>query len=159
MICLGNLGFRLHERMIGTHIFEPGQGPEGRLPFSFEGLWGPPRLGPWLNPKSPDFLTQPFEGTVTAGGIGERVPMRGELALRYVSSASIRYAFTFSHDSRTYRYVGEKVNIRPWNLPVSHTTCFGTLTCDGILVSRSVTHFRLASLPRFLFSFRLTCAP
>ena len=51
----------------------------------------------------------------------------------------------------------QKRNIKPWNLPVSHTTCYGELTeaKSGKLVSRSVTYFRLKTLPSFLWSFRL----
>jgi hypothetical protein len=40
---------------------------------------------------------------------------------------------------------------------VSHTTCYGVLTeaASGKLVSKSVTHFRLATAPAFLASLRL----
>ncbi len=55
-----------------------------------------------------------------------------------------------------YQYVGQKVDIRPWNLPWSHTRCFGHLTRadTGELVSTSLTRFRLRSAPRFLASLR-----
>jgi hypothetical protein len=52
--------------------------------------------------------------------------------------------------------VGEKVNIKLWNLPVSHTTCVGRVTEleSGKLISTSVTIFRMRTLPAFLGSFR-----
>ena len=52
--------------------------------------------------------------------------------------------------------VARKDHIKPWNLPVSHTTCFGTLTeaDGGKLVSRSVTFFRLQHWAKFAATFR-----
>jgi hypothetical protein len=77
--------------------------------------------------------------------------------LRYLQDRSIRYAFRFKEGGKDYKYVGEKVNIHLWNLPWSHTTCFGRLILQGTgeLVSTSVTHFRIRSLPRFIASVRL----
>lgn len=152
----GQVGFTLDETMSGTHVFEPGQGPEGELPFEFTVTWGPQSLAEWGDPCKAGFLTQPMRGTVTAGGLCIKAPCEGTLALRYFSNHTIRYEFTFSANGEAYRYVGEKVNIMPWNLPVSHTTCFGTLTKrdSGVLVARSVTHFGLGTVFEFLGSFR-----
>ena len=152
----GNVGFSIEETMSGTQVFEPGMGPEGELPFSFTVTWGPSNLKEWGDPRGENFLVQPLCGTVTAEGLCGATPCEGTLSLRYFRNYSIRYEFTFEQSGVHYRYVGEKVNIKPWNLPVSHTTCFGTLTQrdSGQLVARSVTHFRLATALDFVASFR-----
>jgi len=132
--------FTIDEVMTGTHEFEPGAGPEGAHPFEFRIRWGMDGLA----------------GTVTAGGLCEAAPCSGTIELRYLIDKKIRYSFDFVVDGARYHYIGEKVNIRPWNLPVSHTTCFGTLTDDSEkLISRSVTFFRLRTAPAFLASFKL----
>ena len=84
-------------------------------------------------------------------------PCKGTLALLYFTDQKIRYTFEFTVDGETYRYVGEKVHIFPWNLPWSHTTCFGRLTKKetGELVSVSVVHFRYRTIPAFMASLRL----
>ncbi|MFP4475027.1 MAG: hypothetical protein ACLFOY_05670 [Desulfatibacillaceae bacterium] len=151
------VGFTIDEIMEGWHEFEPGIGPGGRKPFLFFATWGPRNVKPWINPQSPDFMRQPLEGWVTMGDVCEKAPCRGSLALNYFRGHSIRYEFDFAADGVDYRYVGEKVNIMPWNLPVSHTTCFGTIkeVEGGRLVSRSVTYFKLWRTPQFMASFRL----
>ncbi len=72
--------------------------------------------------------------------------------LRYVPDRAIRYVFEFDAGGRPLRYEGTKENLRPWNLLVSHTTCFGTVTevRTGRLVSRGVTFFRFRDLPGLL---------
>jgi hypothetical protein len=156
----GRVGFRMDEVMSGDHAFEPGCGPEGRWPMSFAVTWGPDDLRAWIDPGSGEFLTQPLEGTVTVGGLCDDAPCRGRLELRYFDEHALRYTFEFSASGVRYRFVGEKVNIKPWNLPVSHTTCYGVLTelDTGRLVSRSVTHFRFRTIPAFLASLRLAAA-
>jgi hypothetical protein len=150
-------GFKVDEEMSGHHRFEPGRGPPGRHPFSFRLTWGPGNLGRWLDPGDPQFMTQEAEGSLTVGGLCQDTPCRGTLELRYRDEHLIRYTLDFGHEGAAYRFVGEKVNIRPWNLPVSHTTCHGRVTAveTGVLLSTSVTHFRLSTLPAFLGSFRL----
>ncbi len=150
------LGFATDEVMTGYHRFEPGLGPEGELPFEFRVTWGPPNLFRWLDPADEQFMQHHLAGTVTVGGWAEDIPCEGSLELLYFTEHRIRYAFTFEHGDTAYRFVGEKVNIKPWNLPVSHTTCFGRMTelDSGKLVSTSVTHFRMRTLPAFLLSFR-----
>lgn len=154
------VGFRMDEVMSGEHVFEPGCGPQGRHPMSFAVTWGPDDLRTWGDPRSGEFLTQDLEGTVTVGGLCGETPCRGRLELRYFDEHALRYTFEFDAAGRRYRYVGEKVNIRPWNLPVSHTTCYGVLTeaHSGRLISRSVTHFRFRTIPAFLASLRLAAA-
>ena len=153
----GRFGFRMDEEMSGEHEFEPGFGEPGRKKMVFRGTWGPKSIGPWINPRSPEFLTQDIEGAVTVEGLCQDAPFSGTLALHYFGEHKLRYTFEFQAKGKTYRYVGEKVNIRVWNLPVSHTTCYGVLTekKTGKLVSKSVTYFRFRKAPSFLASLRL----
>ena len=152
------LGFQLDELMIGSHRFEPDFGPPEDHPMEFHVTWGPKHIRPWLNPYSKDFLHQDLEGHVTIGGLCDSVPCKGTLELNYFGEHRIRYVFDFQVDGKEYQYVGEKVNIQPWNLPVSHTTCYGVVTEkeSGRLVSKSVLFFRLSTALSFLTSFRLT---
>jgi hypothetical protein len=152
------VGFAIDETMAGYHEFEPGFGPDGRYPMAFSARWGPRDLAAFLDPLGEAFQRAPLSGTVTVGGLCEAAPVTGTLAFSYVRGRSIRYTFDFDVDGTAYTYVGEKVNIRPWNLLTSHTTCFGTVTeaATGRLVSRSVTHFAFRTGPRFLASLRLT---
>ncbi|MBW1988117.1 MAG: hypothetical protein JRI97_01085 [Deltaproteobacteria bacterium] len=157
MLSEGRLGFKMDEVMSGYHEFEPGMGPPGRHPFEFRVTWGPKSLVRWINPVSSDFMTQPLEGTVTAGALCFRAPCKGILELLYFTEGKIRYTFDFTVGATEYEFVGEKVHIRPWNLPVSHTTCFGIVKekDTGKLLSRSVTFFKLWRTPSFLASARL----
>lgn len=154
----GGVGFQLDETMSGEHEFAPGMGPAGKRRLEFCVTWGPKNLLRWLTPGSSDFLTQPLAGTVTAEGLCEEAACSGTLELRYLGEHLIRYTFDFEGGSRKLRFVGEKREIRPWNLHVTHTTCFGKITEleTGALVSTSVTHFRLRTLPSFLLSLRVT---
>ena len=150
------LGFKMDEIMSGEHSFEPGFGPPGRHPMKFQVTWGPKEMGRWINPASDAFLRQELSGTVSVGGLCEKAPCEGELKLDYFGEHKIRYSFEFTAKDKEYRFVGEKVNIKPWNLPVSHTTCFGrvTETKTGRLVSTSVTYFKLHTAPLFIASLR-----
>ncbi len=150
------IGFALDETMSGSHVFEPGFGPAGEHPFEFRLTWGPDNVIQWANPRSKTFLSQPLEGKITAGGLCRDCHCYGTLTLDYFRSHKIIYDFEFSVDGKPYHFIGEKVNIKPWNLPVSHTTCFGTVTemDQGKLVSRSVTHFRFRTTLGFLTSLR-----
>lgn len=153
----GRLGFKMDEEMIGEHQFEPGMGPEGKFPFEFRVTWGPKNFFSWIDPRSQDFLTQPLQGVITVGGLCYDVPCEGTLKLDYFNENKIRYTFDFKVKEKDYLFIGEKINIKPWNLPVSHTTCYGTVVekDTNILISRSVTFFKLKTAPAFLASFRL----
>ena len=153
----GHLGFKIDEVMSGEHRFEPSFGPDGPRKMEFRGSWGPENIVEWLRPSSEKFLWQEFEGSITIEGLCKDAPATGSLELGYFEDKKIRYTLDFEVDGKPYRFVGEKVNIRPWNLPVSHTTCFGTLVEveSGKLVSTSVTHFQLRDAPKFLTSLRL----
>lgn len=158
-------GFTIHEVMSGEHEFVENAGdgetkfPPGKHKFEFKADWGPKNLVDFLNPASDQrFMLSELAGTVTIGGLCENMPVKGSLQLRYVQDQKIRYTFDFSVDGTPYQYVGEKQQIYPWNLPYSHTTCFGTVTNmrTGKVISKSVTHFDLAGLPEFLGTFKLT---
>ncbi len=150
------MGFRIRETMSGHHEFALGQGPAGRHPFAFHIQWGPDRLLDWLNPLGEQFLWQEVQGEVEIGGLCERTPCTGTLSMEYFKLQRIRYTLDFELNSVSYRFIGEKSNIRPWNLATSHTTCFGTLVelGSGKLVSTSVTEFRMRDIPRFVASLR-----
>ena len=156
MLADRRLGFATDEVQTGYHRFEPGMGPAGELPFELRVTWGPPSLLRWIDPADEEFMLHQLEGTVSIGGWADDIPCRGTLELLYVTKHLIRYTFTFEHEGVEYRYVGEKVNIKLWNLPVSHTTCFGRTTEaeSGKLISTAVTVFRMRTLPAFLGSFR-----
>lgn len=157
MLAEGRVGFAADEVMTGTHQFLAGAGPEGEFTLEFRVTWGARHLGRWLNPFGGEFMTNFLHGRVSVGGLVEGASCQGVLELRYLTEASIRYRFEFSAGGARYRYLGEKVNIRPWNLHRSHTTCYGTITNldTGRDISRSIVYFKLSSLPRFLASFRL----
>lgn len=145
------LGFTVDEKMTGWHesVGEPGM----RLPFEFHVTWGTESLRDMLSPN----IRLGLMGTIDAGELATEKRCLGTLQLRYMLDASIKYVFMFEgDDGEVYEYQGQKVNIKPWNLLTSHTTCFGTVTkmLTGELVSRGVTHFQFRSLPRMLLSFR-----
>lgn len=146
------MGFRAREVMSGWHEFAEGRGPGGRHPFAFRARWGPDSVRDWLNPRKPTFLWQELDGEVSAGGLCDWTPCSGTLQLQYVGLRRIRYDFDFVVDGVTYQYVGDKENLRWWNLAVTHTTCFGVVSerRTGALVSRGTTLFHLRDLPRLL---------
>lgn len=148
-------GFVMDETMTGSHEFEPRFGAPGRRFMEFKVTWGPKNVRHWGNPFSTGLIND-LEGTVTIEGLCTDTPCTGSLELRYLKDASIRYTFDFTADGVDYHYVGEKLNIKPWNLPYSHTTCFGRLTRldTGELVSTSLTHFRFRTSLAFAASFR-----
>jgi len=153
----GRLGFLMDEVMIGEHEFEPGFGEPGKKYMEYRSTWGPDNIADWINPQSETFLIQDLTGFVTIEGLCTDTPCKGKLELKYFDEHRIRYSFEFKVKGKNYRYVGEKVNIKPWNLPISHTTCFGTLTekTTGKLVSKSVTYFKFSKALGFLLSLRL----
>ncbi|MEW6442184.1 MAG: hypothetical protein AB1640_14700 [bacterium] len=158
---LGQVGFRIHETMTGSHEFVGKAGPAGQFPFSFEIDWGADRAADFVNPFSwSGFLTAQAAGVIRAGGLVDASPCEGSLELRYFSEAKVRYRLSFSVERRRYEYIGEKVGIRPWNLHRSHTRCYGVIhdLGSGKEISRSLCVFRLRTLPTFLRSFHLTFA-
>lgn len=155
------VGFKIDEIMSGEHEFQSGFGPEGKLPMEFCVTWGAANLSEWLNPVSAKFMTSELHGTISIGGLCEHAVCGGYLQLRYFKDQKIRYFFTFEVNGKTYEYTGEKKHIYPWNLPYSHTTCFGILREKGKknIISKSVTHFHLDSMPEFMKSLQLVHEP
>ena len=153
----GGVGFSIDELMIGDHEFTEGSGPEGRLPFHFRVNWGVDSLAKWSNPFEESFLINDLEGTISIGGMKEDIPCKGKLELKYFDEQKIRYTFDFKIGAKAYEYVGEKRQIYPWNLPYSHTTCFGVVKekKSGKVISNSITHFQLEDLPEFVKSLKL----
>jgi|GEM_PF-490473 len=153
------VGFAMDETMAGTHpCVEAGQ-PGRDLPMSFTLNWGTKDLRTFLDPRSKEtFCTADAKGHVSIAGLVEGADCTGTLELRYFPEAKIRYKFSFKGKrGKKFHYVGEKINLRPWNLHRTHTTCYGTLyaTRTGQEVSKSITYFRFSMLPAFLMSFRL----
>jgi short-subunit dehydrogenase len=153
----GHIGFKMDELMQGEHEFLNGFGPEGKKRMFFKVTWGTSQLLEWLNPLSDDFMVNDLEGIVTIDGLCENTPCQGKLELKYFTEQKIRYTFEFEANGEIYEFIGEKRNIYPWNLPYSHTCCFGELKLkeSGELVSKSITHFKLDTLPEFLGSFQV----
>lgn len=156
---LGDVGFQMEEVMSGEHEFVTGK--QGKLPMEFKVVWGTESLIDWANPFEEDFMCNTLNGTVTIGGLCENVPCSGRLELKYFTEQKICYTFYFEVEGEAYEFVGEKRNIYPWNLPYSHTCCFGELRKVGSnkVISNSVTHFHWDTLPAFLGSFELLKDP
>ncbi|MBF0237175.1 MAG: hypothetical protein HQM12_05660 [SAR324 cluster bacterium] len=152
-----SIGFTIEEVMSGEHEFVDQVVKKGKLPMEFRVTWGPEQLLQWLNPVKKTFLSQPLKGVVTIDGLCRDTPCQGVLELRYFQEAKIRYRFNFQVQDKVYEYQGEKVNIRPWNLHRTHTTCYGTVRelPSGKEVSKSVVYFRFSTMMSFLGSFRI----
>ncbi len=151
-------GFTMYETMQGIHTFTPQCGPPGQHPIHFKVRWGTHDLLQWVNPFGKNFLINFLEGNVHVGGLVDSSACQGSLDLLYFSEAKIRYTFEFSdcHDT-LYHFIGEKTNIRPWNLHYSHTTCFGNITnlTTQQVISNSILHFDLSNLLSFFSSLRI----
>jgi len=153
----GMIGMKIDEIMVGTHCFA--NGDVRRRPMIFCLTWGHKNLLRFLNPLSPDFLSSEARGMITVEGLVNKADCSGTLKLLYFNGRKIRYELEFQDDSgRRYRYVGEKVNIWPWNLHKTHVTCYGTIKeiATDMEISRSVVHFPLRELVPFALSARLT---
>ena len=151
------LSFKMSETMSGYHEFEDASGPSGQMPFEFNIDWKTDSLTEWINPKNSNFMVNKVNGTISIGGLANNIPCSGNMEVRYFKDNKIKYDLNFSFKNKKYHFVGEKINIKPWNLPVSHTTCFGVLTeaKSKKLISKSVTFFSIKTLPSFLLSFRV----
>jgi len=153
----GMIGMKVDEIMVGTHYFA--NGDVRRRPLIFSLTWGNKSLLRFLNPLSPEFLSSEAKGMITVDGLVNKADCSGTLKLMYFQGRKIRYELEFQDDGgRRYRYVGEKVNIWPWNLHKTHVTCYGTIKeiATDMEISRSVVHFPLRELVPFVLSTRLT---
>jgi hypothetical protein len=152
------VGFKMDELMVGTHTFSNGSFDGRELPLNFSLTWGNGNLLKFLNPGSDEFLKSEAKGFITVGGLVNKADCKGSLKLMYFSERKIRYELNFKgDDGRAYRYVGEKVNIWPWNLHKTHVTCYGTITdaTTEKIISSSVVYFPLREMLDFLMSTRL----
>ena len=145
----------MSETLTGTHKFL-GNKEEKFIEFNI--TWGPDNIWEWLNPFSENFMTQKLEGTIFAEGIGGPVNCEGILSLKY-HKGYIEYEIYFEHNCRKYIYKGRKKNLRPWNLHITHTTCYGEIwrVFGGEwkdLLSQSIMHFKLEAISSFVRSFR-----
>src|SRR5512147_650020 len=111
------VGFTIDETMTGEHEFVEGCGPAGKHPFSFHVTWGPRSFDSFRQFRDEGMMAVELRGIVNAGGLRDNAPCEGTLELRYFKDGKIRYDFTFEAERKTYHFVGEKVHIRPWNLP------------------------------------------
>ena len=141
------LGFEIQETMSGYD--------DNGDPFEFNVTWG---IDDWKNiGKRP--VNFDLKGTVLFNN--QICPCEGNLIIDYFETNSIKYNFNFianiNSTNRKLIYIGEKINIKPWNLLTSHTTCFGVILGDytKVLVIKTHTFFKLKTIPKFLFSFRL----
>lgn len=153
------IGIKIDEIMVGTHRFANGDVTERPLIFAL--TWGNQNLFNFLNPLSPEFLVSQAKGMITVAGLVNKAECTGTLKLMYFSGRKIRYELEFQDDiGRRYRYVGEKVNIWPWNLYKTHVTCYGTIKEIGTdrEISRSVVYFPYREMLPFILSTRLTKA-
>ena len=142
------LRFKIDEVMEGYHYFID-DSLDIKRKMKFEATWGPASI------RDKGILVCPLEGTVSVEGMCESTPMYGYISIDYFNRGAISYSFSFMVNGREFLYEGEKVNIRPWNLLTSHTTCVGTIFPAGLEpISRSVTFFKLKNLFKFLRSFR-----
>jgi len=152
------VGFKIDEVMVGTHRFLSGMGPSGEFPLNFTLTWGNKDLLKFLNPTSDKFLHSEARGIITVGGLVDRAECYGSLHLLYFTERKVRYELNFEDDNgRQYRYVGEKVNIWPWNIYRTHFTCYGTITDleTGKIISESVVKFPYREIIPFVMSTRL----
>ncbi len=152
---------------IGFKIKEVMSGYDSALkPFEFRVTWGMKRIKDLFKSGPMRF---DLKGTVLFNGM--RFPCEGYLLIDYFGTHTVTYVFDFGDDInaspdvpmgnwglKPFLYVGQKVNIKPWNLLTSHTTCFGTIIeqPDSTLMSRTVAFFKFRTVPKFLTSFRFT---
>lgn len=141
-------GFKISEVLSGTHSFI---NSNEQLPIKINITWS-------------NLLRRILKGHfiiigfATIGGLCDNAKVYGTLTISYLKFNKIIYKFNILPKNlfdTGYIFYGEKVNIKPWNLLTSHTTCFGTITdYNNKLISRAVLHFKFISLPRFLSSVR-----
>ena len=145
------LGFEIQETMSGYD--------DNGDPFEFNVTWG---VDDWKNINMGPVKFD-LKGTVLFNN--QICPCEGNLIIDYFGTNSIKYNFDFTANIdcanqpyyRKLEYLGEKINIKPWNLLTSHTTCFGVILGDysNDLVAKTNTFFKLKTIPKFLSSFRL----
>jgi len=148
------ISFSMNEVMEGYH--EMPTLYNKRLPLKFECTWGTDDLKAFIDSSSPMFLTCPLSGTIYVEGLCDHAAIRGYLNLNYPKN-TLSYEFNFRPaNKRLYLFTGKKVNVRWWNLPVSHTTCTFNITNEvDQLISTGVVFFKLKNALSFIKSLRV----
>lgn len=152
------IGFKINEMMTGSHTFANGSFKGEEMPLKFSLTWGNKSLLKFLNPASKEFLESNASGFITVGGLADNASCAGLLKLMYFTKRKIRYELDFNgDDGRAYKYVGEKINIWPWNIHRTHFTCYGTITDveTGKIISSSVVYFPFKEIAGFILSARI----
>lgn len=151
-------GFYIDEKMEGVYTLP--YSVAGWEPMEFNATWGAKDILDSLH-ELVMYRKATFDlgGTVNIPGICGEVRMEGHLTLGYFNDNTITYDFTFPYRGEIYKFVGRKVNIKPWNILTSHTTCFGVISKldrgGEKFIGYSITYFKLKTIWRFLKSFRL----
>jgi len=150
-------GFEFVETMEGYH-YMPAVTAK-KMDTCFTVKWGTENIKEVLNPKSNQFLMFQMAGILEIEGITEKTRTFGYLHLDYPHNR-IQYMLQFKSAEQPpvndYMFIGEKMNVKWWNLPFSHTTCYTTVINGADqLISRGVVFFKLKNLWPFLKSFKL----
>jgi len=160
MEALRAIGCTTHEYGTGTHELIGAATGTGPLPIRFDLELRIGSLADFLNPRSEDDVRGMIQcqGTFSAEGLVHDVPCRGTLDLRLATENRLRYDLRFTGpDGQDLLFVGEKVNVRLWNLYRTLFTCYGTIydQSTGEAISRSTVYFYRSS-PGFVTNLRLT---
>jgi len=153
----GKIGFQMTEKMKGSHQFLLSESETALLNMEFELNWGHEQMIDFFNPYHEDFLKAKAEGWIYIEGFCDKTPCSGTLSLRYFDLRKILYRLEFTHQNKEYIFKGEKRDIYPWNLAVTHRKCYGELISkdDKKLISSSETFFNWSEIPYFIKSFSL----
>ena len=127
-------------------------------PFRFDVTWYQD-LREFLDPCGSSFFKAEMYGEVDVNGMTDShkaIIHSGYIDLRY-REGKIEYYFEFDDKSgRMMRFAGWKTNIKPWNLPWSHTNVTGVIYGDDDIVKSVVeAKFRLRDIPKFVKSLRV----
>lgn len=147
-------GFYMTEKMVGhfSRVYSD-WGTDNWVPMKFNATWGTEDISGVMSEEGNfKFL---LTGDITIKGLCRGAPLCGWLFLNYLTDGMLKYTFNFEANHRQLTFVGRKVNINPWNILTSHTTCVGAVyALEGSLMGHSVTYFQLRDVLRFLASFR-----
>jgi hypothetical protein len=159
MIGSKRIGWKTHEFGSGTHRFLGDHGPPGALPIRFELDLRIDSLRDFANPLMDPAISgvMQCEGTFSAEGLVQDAPCAGTLEMRLITERILRYSLSFdSDDGSSYRFIGEKPDLRLRNLYRTLFTCHGVIfDAAGKEISRSTVFFYRGT-PDFTFSQRLT---
>jgi len=160
-------GFKISETMSGTHAFVGDyENCKINLPLYFKIDWSYKNTLECLKrlvTMKP--VTFEVKGRFFAEGLCDEIDCVGGMHLDYFGNHTISYCLemrnpsysrvsSFEKINEHYFFIGDKINIKPWNLLTSHTTCYGIITNGkGELISKCKVFFKLRTLPAMLASF------